>query len=109
MAEVAGLASMITVLETVLKTLLIIIFSNPMVSISPVVFLKNPDPQSPVLMLLALLNPMTFWLLAVRSTGLARFTGVSWTRAAAWVFGVWIVMTGILVALAIAMQMIFSK
>ena len=37
---------------------------------------------------------MTFWLLAVRAMGLARLSGVSFIKAALWVFGIWAAYTG---------------
>ena len=51
---------------------------------------------------------MTFWLLAVRSVGLARLTGASVAKAAVWVFGIWIVLTGIMIGFGAAMRAAFG-
>jgi hypothetical protein len=52
---------------------------------------------------------MTFWLLAVRGIGLARLSGVSIARAIAWVFGVWVAYTGLLVGLAYLAKAAFKR
>ncbi len=87
--EVAGLANTILVLEAVVRTLLVVGLGNPFASPSPVLLVREFDPQKTAHSLLALVNLMTFWLLAVRSVGLARLSGVPFPRAGAWVFGIW--------------------
>jgi hypothetical protein len=71
-AELAGLASMITSLEVLMRTLLIFGFNNMLASPSLALLLKNPDPQNKLFVVLSLLDIMTFWVLMVRSIGLAR-------------------------------------
>jgi hypothetical protein len=102
--EVAGLACGISILDTIIKTLLIVILSNPFASLSLVLLIPNPTPENKFLGLAAMANPLIFWLLAVRSIGLARLTGVSTARAAAWVFPIWLLTTGAFVALGIIGQ-----
>lgn len=106
--EVAGLASAISVLEALLRMLLIFGTSNPLASPSLALLMKNPEPQSKLFMLLGLLNIMTFWVLAVRSIGLAKLAGVSFARVAIWVFGIWALFSSLLIGLGAAMQAIFT-
>jgi len=107
--EVVGLANMINVLEIILRTLLIVGLGNLYASTSLVLLVKQFDPQNTVHSLLALVNVMTFWLLAVRGIGLARLSGVSFAKAVAWVFGVWVAYTGLLVGLAYLAKSAFSR
>jgi hypothetical protein len=106
--ELAGLAGMVSVLDAVVRTLLILIMGNLFASPSLALFVKQFDPQNHTHALLAIVNIMTFWVLSVRSVGLARFCAVGFGTAAAWVFGVWAVLTGLFTGLGFAMQAIFS-
>ena len=106
--EVAGLGGMIGVLDSIIRLLLILIMGNLFASPSLTLFVKQFDPQNPVHSLLAAVNVMTFWVLAVRAIGLARLSGASLGKAAAWVFGIWAVLTGIMIGFGFAMQAIFS-
>ena len=107
--EVVGLANMIGVLEVIVKTLLIVGLGNLYASPSLVLLVKEFDPQNTVHSLLALVNVMTFWLLAVRGIGLARLSGVSFAKAAAWVFGIWAAYTGLLIGLAFVAKTAFKR
>ena len=107
--EVVGLANMVSVLETILRTLLIVGMGNLYASTSLVLLVKEFDPQNTVHSLLALVNVMTFWLLAVRGIGLARLSGVSFAKAIAWVFGVWAAYTGLLFGLAFIVKTAFKR
>lgn len=106
--EVAGLANMIGVLDAVVRTLLIVALGNLFAAPSPVLFLKEFDPQNTVHSILAVFSVMTIWLLAVRSAGLARLSGVSFGRAAAWVFGVWAALTGLMIGFGAAVRAVFG-
>ena len=106
--EVAGLANMILVLDIVVRTLLVLITGNVLATLSLSFLAKDIDPQSTVYSLLALVNVMTIWQLAVRSIGLARFTGASMAKAAAWIFGIWIVLSGILVGFGAVVRAAFG-
>jgi hypothetical protein len=107
--EVAGLAAMVGVLESVVRALLILILGNIFASPSLALFVKQYDPQNPLHNILATINIMTFWVLALRSIGVARLSGASFGKAAAWVFGVWALWTGTLTGFGIAMQKIFAR
>ena len=95
--EIVGLANMVSVLEVIVRTLLIVGLGNLYASTSLVLLVKEFDPQNTVHSLLALANVMTFWILAVRGVGLARLSGVSVAKAVTWVFGIWAAYTGLLV------------
>jgi hypothetical protein len=107
--EVAGLANMVAVLDTVVRVLLILLTGNIFASLSPVLLVKDYDPQNTAHSLLALANPMVLWLLGVRSIGLARLAGASFARAAAWVFGIWAGYTAFFIALGLGAKALFQK
>ncbi len=106
--EVAGLANMIGLLDAVVKTLLIIALGNVFAAPSPALFLKDFDPQNTGHALLGALSVMTLWLLAVRSVGLARLSGASFGQAAAWVFGLWALLTGLMIGFGAAVRAVFG-
>jgi len=106
--EAAGLANMILVLDTVVKTLLILVTGNLFASPSLVLVVKDYDPQNILHGLCALVNVMLFWALMVRSIGLARLSGASIGKASLWVFGIWTAYTGTLMGLGAAFQAIMS-
>jgi hypothetical protein len=106
--EVAGLAGMITALEAIVRSLLIVGLGSLYASPSLVLLVKDFDPQNPVHSLLAAFNLMTFWLLGVRAIGLARLSGASFGRAAAWVFGLWAAFMGLMLGLGFALRAAFG-
>jgi len=107
--EVTGLAGMIGVLDSIVRMLLILMLGNLFASPSLALFVKQFDPQNPVHGLLAVVNIMTFWVLAARAIGLARLSGASFGKAAAWVFGIWVLLTGIMTGFGFAMKAIFAR
>ena len=107
--EVAGLAGMIDVLGAVVKTLLIVVTGNLYAAPSLILLVNHFDPHNPVHNFLAVINVMTFWVLAVRAVGLAKLTGASFVKACGWVFGVWIVITGVLIGFSLAIQAVFNR
>jgi hypothetical protein len=102
--EVAGLASGIAILDTVVRTLLIVILGNPFASVSLVLLISNPTADNKWVGLAGLANPLIIWLLTVRAIGLAKLAGVSTGKAAAWVFPIWLVTSGGAVLLGLALQ-----
>jgi hypothetical protein len=106
--EIAGLANMILILDVVIRTLLVLITGNLFTTLSLTLVLKDFDSQNTLYSLLALMNVMTLWLLAVRSIGLAKLTGASMAKAAVWIFGIWIVLSGILIGFGAAMRAAFG-
>jgi hypothetical protein len=107
--EVVGLGNMVSVLDVIVKTLLIVGLGNLYAAPSLVLLVQDFDPQNTVHSLLALVNVMTFWLLAVRAVGLARLSGASFTKAAVWVFGIWAAYTGFFVGLGALAQAFFKR
>jgi len=107
--EVVGLGNMVGVLDSIIKTLLIVSMGSLFASTSLVLMVKEYSPENPVHNLLAMVNIMTFWLLGVRSAGLARLSGASFLKSAAWVFGIWATYTGALFGFGMAMQAVFSR
>lgn len=107
--EVTGLAGMISVLDSIVRTLLILIMGNLFASPSLALFVKQFDSQNIGHGLLAAVNIMTIWILLVRATGLTRLTGSPFGKAAAWVIGVWVLQTAVLVGFSFGMQAIFSR
>lgn len=107
--EVAGLAGMIGALDAVVRTLLILIMGSLFASPSLALFLKQFDPQNHSHALLSIINVMTFWVLGVRSVGLARLAGSSFAKAGAWVFGFWALQTALLTGLSFGAQHLFAR
>jgi hypothetical protein len=107
--EVVGLSNMIAILDAVVRTLLIVIMGSIWAGPHAGMLVSNYDPENPVHGVLAALSIMSLWILAVRSVGLAKLTGISFGKAAAWVFGLWIAYTGFFVGVAVLMRAIFSR
>ena len=107
--EVVGLGNMITVLDSILRTLLIIGLANIYASPSLALVVKDFDPQNTVHSLLTLVDVMILWALLVRAIGLARLSGASLTKAALWVFGIWVAYRAFFIALGLAGKMLMKK
>ena len=107
--EVAGLAGMVNSLDGVVRTFLIMIMGNIFASPSLALFVKNFDPKNTSHGLLAAVNVMTFWVLALRAVGLARLTRSGFGKAAAWIFGIWVLQTALLVGFSLGVQKIFAR
>jgi hypothetical protein len=106
--EVAGLANMIGVLDSIVKTLLILVMGNLFASPSLALLVKQFDPQNTLHSVLAAISVMTFWALAVKAIGLARLSGASFGKAAAWVFGIWAALTGLMIGIGAAVRAAFG-
>lgn len=108
--EAVGLANVILALEAVVRTLLVLSMDNFYASPGlGLLVLKEFDPQNTVHGLLSTVNVMTFWLLAARSMGLARLSNISFAKAAACVFGVWLAYTGFFIGMGAAFKAIMSR
>ncbi len=102
--ELVGLCNMILVLETIVKTLLIVGLGNLYASPGLVLLIDHFDPQNTWHKLFAAVNVMTFWVLAVRGIGLARLSGASVGKSIAWVFAIWAAYTGAFVGIGALVQ-----
>jgi hypothetical protein len=102
--ETVGLANMISVLDVIVRTLLIVGLGNLYASPSPALLVKQFDPQNPAHSALAVLSVMSLWLLAVRAVGLARLSGASFAKCAVWVFGIWAAYNALFIGIGALMQ-----
>lgn len=107
--EVVGLVNMVSILDAIVRTLLIIGLGNLYAAPGLVLLVKDFDPQNTVHGLLALVNVMTFWVLALRALGLARLSNVSFTKAALWVFGIWAGYNAFFIGLGLLLKAFFSR
>jgi len=107
--EVVGLGNMVGVLDSIIKTLLVVSMGSLFASTSLLMLVKEYNPENQVHNLLAIVNIMTFWLLGVRAVGLARLSGASFLKSAAWVFGIWISYTGFIFGLGVAAKAVFGR
>jgi hypothetical protein len=107
--EAVGLSTMIVVLDSVIRTLMALAMGNVFAAPSLALFVKNYDPQNTTHALLSLVNVMTFWVLLVRSIGLARLSNASLAKAGLWVFGLWAAWTGLLTGIGLAIKAMMGQ
>jgi hypothetical protein len=96
LVEVAGLAGMISVLGTIVQLLLVVIMGSIFVSAGPVLFIQEIDPHNKVHLLLASLNLMSFWYLAVLGVGLAKVARARFLQAAVPLLILWAVLRAVI-------------
>lgn len=106
--EVVGLASVISILGTIVKLLLQVNFSNVASSPSLALMVHDFDPNNPLHMLLGALNLFDFWELIVMAIGIARLAGVPFFRAGFTVFGFWILWSALQIMFATSMKHAFG-
>jgi hypothetical protein len=99
--EVAGLASVIVALGTVIGTLLAVILGRLYAGPSLALIVSNFDPTNRVHLLLGAANVIYFWHAGVLAIGLAKLSGASMTRAFAVVFGFWVLIELLLIAVGL--------
>ncbi|MEW6306700.1 MAG: YIP1 family protein [Verrucomicrobiota bacterium] len=92
--EVTGLATMISVLGGIVKTLLIVVKGTTFVSAGPILLLSAPDMQNLTHQMIAALDVVTFWHFVVLGIGLAKLTGGSTVKATAVLYAVWLAFCG---------------
>ena len=88
--EVAGLATMIIVLGTVVAFLLTINLSRLFATPSLGLLVSDFDATRKSHLMLGAANVFSIWVVGVMSVGLARLAGVPFLRAAWIVFGYWV-------------------
>lgn len=107
--EVAGLSNMIVVLESVVKTLLIIVFGSlfagPHLGL---LVMDKFNPADPLHTVLAVVDLAVLWALLVRGIGLARLARTSALKATGWVFVVWLVLTASITGGGLMLQRAFA-
>ncbi len=89
--EVAGLASMISILGMIVTMLLVVNLGQLTSTPSLALAVSEFDMKNKGHLLLGAMNVFSFWLIAVLASGLARLAGVPFVRAAFLVLGYWIV------------------
>jgi len=107
--EVSGLIGVLTIIEGVIRTLLMVafgsLFAGPNLAM---VLVKEFDPTNLTHGVLAAVDVVAFWVLAVRSVALARLSGASLAKAAAWIFGLWLLWTGFWTGVGYVVQRAFG-
>ncbi|MGA3283733.1 MAG: YIP1 family protein [Verrucomicrobiota bacterium] len=99
--EVAGLSSLIIALGMVVGTLLAVIFGRPYVGPSLALLVDDFDPMKRGHLLLGAANIIYFWHAGVLATGLAKLSGGPMTKAFAVVFGFWVLIEILLIAIGL--------
>lgn len=102
--EVAGLVGIISALGIIVKTLLIVVKGSLFAGPTPALFVKDFDPMNTWHGALATLDVFMLWAFAVQAFGLAKMSGVSFGKAAVWIFGVWLVIIGGLFAVGLIIR-----
>ena len=85
------MAGMINVLGGMVAMLLAVLMGNMAVTPGPVLLLREFDPANRLHAFLAHLNAFMPWYIVIVSPGLAKPGGVSFGRAALWLYGDWAV------------------
>ena len=132
--EAAGLASMILLLETVVRNLLQVtcgnLFAGPNLALlvveefhesslggllAPLAKLlpesarwAEYDVQDLKLQVLAALDGMVFWGLVVKAVALSRLSGRGFGKALAWIVGIWVTVSALMMAGGYALQKAFG-
>ena len=96
--EVAGLSSLILTLGTIIGTLLAVILGRLYAGPSLALLVTSFDPANRVHLLLGAANATYLWHTGVLAIGLAKLSGGSMTKAFAVVFGFWVLMELLLIA-----------
>jgi len=107
--EVSGLAGVVGILESAVKTLLMMAFGSLFAGPNLATLLvREFDPANLTHGLLGAVDLMAFWVLAVRAIGLARLSGASLGKAVVWVFGFWFFWTGSWIVVGHFLQRLFG-
>jgi hypothetical protein len=89
-AEVAGLATMISILGAIVSLLLVVNLGKMFSTASLALAVSDFDAQKKSHLLLGAVNVFSFWNIGVMSCGLSRLAGVPFARALSVVLGYWI-------------------
>jgi hypothetical protein len=78
---------------------------NMFAGVTPGLLVKDFDPMNNTVHgVLSVLDLIGFWVMGVKALGLARLANISFIRAAVWVFGIWLVLTGAMFAIGLAVK-----
>jgi hypothetical protein len=87
--EVCALAGMIDVLQKGIRAILVVWKGNLIVTLSPTLFVDNPNMANRTHLWLSLIDPIDVWWLAVLSLGLSKVASIHYAKTAMWAFGLW--------------------
>ena len=90
--EVAGLSAMISVLNSVVTTLLMVGTGSLYAKLGPSLFITEFDPTNLAHTLMASVNLLSLWYVGVVALGLSKLSAVSFGKAAGWLYGLWLVL-----------------
>jgi hypothetical protein len=90
--EACALAGLIATLGQVVRILLALAMNNMFVTPGPAVLIHDYNPLNLLHLAAATFNVMSLWHVGVLAVGLAKLSGVSWLRAAAWLYPLWALM-----------------
>jgi hypothetical protein len=99
--EVAGLSSIVLVLGVVIGTLLAAILGRLYAAPSLGLLVSDFDPTNRIHLLLGATNVIYLWHAGVLAIGLAKLSGGSMTRAFTVVFGFWVLIELLLIAIGL--------
>ncbi len=107
--EVSGLIGMLAMLESVIKTLIMVAFGSLYAGANLATLLvKDFDPTNLSHGLMSAVDVVAFWVLAVRAIGLSRLSGATFAKSAAWVFGLWLLWSGLWIVAGHFLQRLFG-
>jgi len=107
--EAAGLASMISIVEVIVRLLLVVIYVNPSITPSPALLVSHFDQTNKLHIFLALLDLGSLWYVGVMAVGLSRLSGASFLKSALWGYGIWAIMTGVIFGFVVVAMMFGHK
>ena len=107
--EAAGLCNVIAILDSIIRTLLVLVMGNLFAAPSLMLVIKNFDAQNTLHGALANIELFTMWMLLVRAIALSRLSGASLAKTAAWVYGIWLAYMGTFIALGAIMKAVFAQ
>jgi hypothetical protein len=102
--EVVGLTLGVLAVGAIVRGLFCTATGNMFASAGPVMFVKDFKPSNPLHTTLLTVDIFVVWGVMLRAVGLAKLGDTSFIKAAAWVLGVWIALTGSMLALGIGAQ-----
>jgi len=93
--EVAGLANMVAVLGSVVRTLMILALGNLQAGPTPALFIREFDPFNLTHTAVAMLDVFGLWVCAVRAAGMARLGNLGFGLCLTWLLLVWAGLNGL--------------
>ncbi len=97
--EIAGLATIITVLRTIVTLLLAVSLGSMFATPSLGLFVDQFDPTSRTHLALAAVNLFDLWFVGTMAVALSKLATVSLAKAASAVFGFWVLMDIIFISI----------